>query len=921
MVQSDDDLYDVDSPDDDYYGGGVGDVSDGSWSDGDADFVGDDDRGSEVNFTILTGDDIRRLMEDDIAQVIAVLSVSKAEASALLRRYNWSVNRVHEEWFADEEKVQKELGMVSSRPDESSVSSGSGEIEITCGICFDDLPPGNIYASSCSHHFCFDCWRSYIGTAVADGPGCLSLRCPEPSCKNAVNLDAIELLATEEDKKKYFSFLFRSYIEENPKIKWCTAPGCEFAVRFEIGSESPDVICHCGNFFCWNCTEEAHRPVDCETVGKWILKNNAESENTNWILAYTKPCPKCKRPIEKGEGCMRMTCKAPCLFQFCWLCLNDWSVHGYSPCNRYKPGSEADKQKEMAKVSIERYTHYYERWAANEKSKKKALADLQEMEQDKVVKLCEYQSLPETQLKFILEAWKQIIECRRVLKWTYTYGYYLPEGEQTKRQFFEYLQGQAEEGLERLHQCAEKDLEIYLNPEESNSPNFSDFRIKLAGLTSVTKNYFENLLCALENGLVDVDSQSNHCDSSKNGASSTSTSSSSEHAMVSGHNRRAAGWKNRLAGHGNGIKPPNQRNVNTTGQRDGSANNIKAVQNTMAAFTKERRRAVAARLGTPNLNGGAGAAGLNNRIGVGPAQRLNFGYTLPVPTVVGPGLPLAATANGAVGGVEPRLRMRNPKVIVYPIQPNTIGPVPGGVNAPVARGNLPGMVNGGPANWQKHPVNAPRGVGGVEPWLVMRNPTVNVYPIQPNTIGPPPGGVNAPVALGNLQGIVNGGPANWQKHPVNAPIGGRSNNDGAGVDKRFRESSETITTGKVSKKNNGLGTGSSNVASLGNAPSTKCGNPSSSTRSITASSSGSIAAVKKRQRTFSSSKDVSIIANHDNGDLGSWACDLCTFVNSNSASVCTMCAEDASSNWECDKCTFVNKERGATVCQMCELPR
>jgi hypothetical protein len=35
----------------------------------------------------------------------------------------------------------------------------------------------------------------------------------------------------------------------------------------------------------------------------------------------------------------------------------------------------------------------------------------------------------------------QIVECRRVLKWTYAYGYYLPDHEHAKRQFFEYLQG------------------------------------------------------------------------------------------------------------------------------------------------------------------------------------------------------------------------------------------------------------------------------------------------------------------------------------------------------------------------------------------------------------------------------------------------------------------------------------------------
>ena len=48
--------------------------------------------------------------------------------------------------------------------------------------------------------------------------------------------------------------------------------------------------------------------MDCETVATWIRKNSAESENLNWILANTKPCPKCKRPIEKNQGCMHMSC-------------------------------------------------------------------------------------------------------------------------------------------------------------------------------------------------------------------------------------------------------------------------------------------------------------------------------------------------------------------------------------------------------------------------------------------------------------------------------------------------------------------------------------------------------------------------------------------------------------------------------------
>lgn len=39
------------------------------------------------------------------------------------------------------------------------------------------------------------------------------------------------------------------------------------------------------------CTEEAHRPVDCATVEKWILKNSAESENMNWYIFWHSCLP------------------------------------------------------------------------------------------------------------------------------------------------------------------------------------------------------------------------------------------------------------------------------------------------------------------------------------------------------------------------------------------------------------------------------------------------------------------------------------------------------------------------------------------------------------------------------------------------------------------------------------------------------
>lgn len=136
-------------------------------------------------------------------------------------------------------------------------------------------------------------------------------------------------------------------------------------------------------------------------------------------------------------------------------------------------------------------------------SREKAIADLRRMQTVHLEKLGNNVKEPVSQLKFIIEAWQQIIECRRVLKWTYAYGYYLPEREYGKRQLFEYLQGEAEAGLERLHQCAEKELNDFLGDEEPKA-DFRAFQQKLAGLTGVTRTYFENLVRALENGLSDV---------------------------------------------------------------------------------------------------------------------------------------------------------------------------------------------------------------------------------------------------------------------------------------------------------------------------------------------------------------------------------------------------------------------------------
>ncbi|XP_027171774.1 probable E3 ubiquitin-protein ligase ARI8 [Coffea eugenioides] len=470
------------------------------------------DRITEKNFIVLEAEDIRKLLQDEIAKVSSILFVSREAATILLCNYNWDVDKISEEWFANEEKVRQAAGLL-----ENYSARDLSIKEFFCGICLENHDCRyDAVGIACGHLFCKTCWKTYISTSVNDGRGCLMLRCPEPKCRATVGEELIYSLASDEDKEKYNNYLVRSYIEDRKKTKWCPAPGCDCAVYYIVGSSSNgrnfDVTCNCSYGFCWNCLEVAHSPVDCDTTGKWIVKNSSEAENTNWILTYTKPCPKCKKPIEKNQGCMHMTCKSPCNHHFCWLCLGPWSAHGertggYYACNAYeraKQSAEYDEDKnkrEMAKNSLRKYTHYYERWAGNEKSRKKALKDLKLMEAIHLEKLSEIQGEPETELQFIIRAWAQIVECRRVLKWTYAYGYYLPEDQHKKKGLFEYIQGEAEAALERLHQCAETELQKYFC-EGVLQEEFNDFRHKLVNLTGWTGYYFDNLVRAIGNDLI-----------------------------------------------------------------------------------------------------------------------------------------------------------------------------------------------------------------------------------------------------------------------------------------------------------------------------------------------------------------------------------------------------------------------------------
>ncbi|ONK80056.1 uncharacterized protein A4U43_C01F13350 [Asparagus officinalis] len=441
----------------------------------------------EENYTIMSEGCIRKIQEDDIQKLSETLCISPSDSCTLLLHFNWNIDKVYEGWFTQEEEVRISTGLF-----QNPFEIDNNARKINCRICFEIFSLSETIAASCGHRFCIDCYRNYVSVSLSDnGLGCLNLRCPDPSCTASIGQDIVESLVSEDYALKYSHFLIRSYVESKKNVKWCPAPGCYFAVSLVANiNKNSSVHCRCGHAFCWNCAEEAHRPVDCETFTKWISKNGAEYESKMWILANSMPCPKCKRPIEKDNGCMHMTCLPPCKFEFCWLCHESWLEH--SVCRYYA----ADNRRGTYNKEEHRDEHeyYFKLWALNRISMIKAISELKMMPTEKM-----------GVLYFFVEAWEQIVECRRILAWTYAYGYYLAEEEKVKKELFEYLQSEAEANLEELHKCAKIDLQAYLN--SGNMRTFAEFQCKLSGLTLVTRNYFDNFVHALENGLKEVDSR------------------------------------------------------------------------------------------------------------------------------------------------------------------------------------------------------------------------------------------------------------------------------------------------------------------------------------------------------------------------------------------------------------------------------
>lgn len=134
-----------------------------------------------------------------------------------------------------------------------------------------------------------------------------------------------------------------------------------------------------------------------------------------------------------------------------------WSEHGQAwyNCNRFEEKSGIDGRDAQAKSrqSLERYLHYYNRFANHEQSAKLD-KDLYNKTERKMINLQSASGLSWIEVQFLETASKALQLCRNTLKWTYAFAFYLARNNMTE--IFETNQKDLEMAVENLSEMFEK---------------------------------------------------------------------------------------------------------------------------------------------------------------------------------------------------------------------------------------------------------------------------------------------------------------------------------------------------------------------------------------------------------------------------------------------------------------------------------
>mmetsp|Transcript_46702 Transcript_46702/g.111069 ORF Transcript_46702/g.111069 Transcript_46702/m.111069 type:complete len:772 (-) Transcript_46702:314-2629(-) len=257
----------------------------------------------------------------------------------------------------------------------------------TCMICLEELLPKHHHSHhSCSHRYHTWCFKKYLDSRLQEG-SVSNLSCPE--CERQIALEEVERVCGTSAAQRMHRLVRNRELANDPNRIPCPRPDCDgscarpcmpVALTYlsatvlllaccGLGGAAggglaravgepwilPALVCsicsfagfalalvhddgppqrspwpwpvkcsECQQRTCFACREPWHPGRPCssaEIVDEWARYRDAMR------------CPRCKRMIERSEGCNHMSCRTEsggCGYEFCWACGGPYDADHFS---------------------------------------------------------------------------------------------------------------------------------------------------------------------------------------------------------------------------------------------------------------------------------------------------------------------------------------------------------------------------------------------------------------------------------------------------------------------------------------------------------------------------------------------------------------------------------------------------------------
>ncbi|KAF0304169.1 E3 ubiquitin-protein ligase RNF14 [Amphibalanus amphitrite] len=220
-----------------------------------------------------------------------------------------------------------------------------GRRRFPCKVCGEERAGSDcVRLTRCGHVYCRDCLTAYYTVLIRDGE-VQNLRCPEDQCPEQATPKEVRDLVGDDLFERYDTILLRTSLSAMTDVVTCPRAHCQKPVVLDPG-DSLGRCAHCDHTFCAICQNAYHGNNPCavksgerlELVRQYRVAGAGERadlerrygrrqlqrlveevDSAAWMSDHSERCPRCRTPIEKIDGCNKMSC-TKCGTLFCWLC-------------------------------------------------------------------------------------------------------------------------------------------------------------------------------------------------------------------------------------------------------------------------------------------------------------------------------------------------------------------------------------------------------------------------------------------------------------------------------------------------------------------------------------------------------------------------------------------------------------------------